>query len=48
MAGRGTRKGAVKKRSQRQNQNDGTEALDKAQPRKRRIYVAKEAWHEEI
>ena len=42
--GRGTREGAVKKRSQ----NDGAEALDQAKPRKRRIHVTKEARHQEI
>jgi hypothetical protein len=30
------------------NQNDGTEALDQAQPSKRRIHVTKEARHQEI
>ena len=28
------------------NQNDGTEALDQAQPSKRRIHVTKEARHQ--
>ena len=40
--GRSSRKGAVRKRSQRQT-NDGTEALDQAQPIKRRVHVAKKS-----
>ena len=45
--GRGTRKGASRTLTAA-DQNDGAEALDQAEPSKRRVHVPKGAWHQEI